>query len=44
MIIVLFAIITVAAVAQLVIASGGGPALPGPMSPGEIPSSSPTAP
>jgi hypothetical protein len=44
MIIVLFLIITVAAVAQIVIASGDGPVLPGPMSPGEIPTSSPTAP
>jgi hypothetical protein len=43
MIIVLFVIIAVAALAQIVIASGEGPSLPGPASPGQLPSTSPSA-
>ena len=42
MIIVLFVAITVAAVAQIVIASGDSPPLPGPTSPGQLPSVSPS--
>ncbi len=37
-IIVLFALIGAAAVAQFVIAGGGGDPLPGPASPGQLPS------
>jgi hypothetical protein len=37
MIIVLFVLITVAAVAQIVIASGDRSPLPGPASPGQLP-------
>ncbi|HEX7248472.1 MAG TPA: hypothetical protein VF351_10275 [Actinomycetota bacterium] len=40
MIIVLFALIGAAGVAQLIIASGGGDPLPGPPSPGQLPSAS----
>ena len=40
MIIVLFVLITVAAVAQIVIASGDSQPLPGPTSPGQLPSTS----
>ena len=40
MIIVLFAIIGAAGVAQIVIAGGGADPLPGPISPGQLPSSS----
>ena len=40
MIIVLFVLITVAAVAQIVIASGDSEPLPGPTSPGQLPSTS----
>jgi hypothetical protein len=43
MIIVLFVLITVAAVAQIVIASGSKPPLPGPTSPGQMPSHSASA-
>lgn len=39
MIIVLFVLIGVAAVAQIVIVSGGGNPFPGPASPGQLPSS-----
>jgi hypothetical protein len=42
MIIVLFGLIAAAAVAQIVLASGGTPPLPGPTSPGEVPSFSAT--
>ena len=42
MIIVLFVVITVAAVAQIVIASGDTPPLPGPTSPGQLPTASVT--
>lgn len=38
MLIVLFVVICVAAVAQIVIASGQQPRLPGPVSPGQLPS------
>ncbi len=38
MIIVLFVLITVAAIAQITIASRDSPALPGPTSPGQLPS------
>lgn len=41
-IIVLFAIITTAAIAQIVIASGDKPPLPGPTSPGQLPTRSVT--
>ena len=37
-IIVLFALIGAAGVAQIVIAGGGGDPLPGPTSPGQVPS------
>jgi hypothetical protein len=37
-IIVLFVLITIAAIAQLTIASGDRPPLPGPTSPGQLPS------
>lgn len=40
MIIVLFALIGAAGMAQLIIAGGGGDPLPGPSSPGQLPSSS----
>jgi len=40
MIIVLFAALVTAAIAQVVIASGESPSLVGPTSPGELPSSS----
>lgn len=40
MIIVLFVLIGAAAVAQIVIVSGGGNPFPGPASPGQLPSSS----
>jgi hypothetical protein len=43
MIIVLFALIGAAAVAQLVLAGGGSDPLPGPSSPGQLPSESTTA-
>jgi hypothetical protein len=43
MIIILFALIGAAAIAQIVIASGGNPALPGPTSPGQLPSLSASA-
>ncbi|MGZ8583376.1 MAG: hypothetical protein ACXWXG_08630 [Actinomycetota bacterium] len=43
MIIVLFLLIGAAAVAQFVIVSGGGDPLPGPASPGELPSASTSA-
>jgi hypothetical protein len=39
-VIVLFVLIASAAIAQFVIASGEGPALPGPTSPGQLPSAS----
>ncbi|MEX1263777.1 MAG: hypothetical protein WEE66_07555 [Actinomycetota bacterium] len=42
MIIVLFALIGAAAVAQFVIAGGGSDPLPGPSSPGQLPSTTPT--
>ena len=42
MIIILFGLIGAAAVAQIVLASGGTPPLPGPTSPGQLPSISPT--
>ncbi|MDQ3210605.1 MAG: hypothetical protein M3Q20_05405 [Actinomycetota bacterium] len=42
MIIVLFALIGAAAVAQIVIAGDGGDPLPGPSSPGQLPSTSPS--
>ena len=38
MVIVLFVLITAAAIAQLVIAGGQQPSLPGPSSPGQLPS------
>jgi hypothetical protein len=38
LLICLLVLISIAAVAQLVIASGSGPAFPGPASPGELPS------
>jgi hypothetical protein len=41
MIIILFALIAAAAVAQIVLASGGTPPLSGPTSPGQLPSVSP---
>lgn len=40
MIMVLFVLLATAAIAQIVIASGGSPTLVGPTSPGELPSSS----
>ena len=40
MIVVLFVLIGAAAVAQIVIVSGGGDPFPGPSSPGQLPSSS----
>lgn len=43
MIIILFVAITVAAVAQIVIASGDRAPLPGPTSPGQLPSISASA-
>jgi hypothetical protein len=43
-IIVLFVLITVAAVAQIVIASGHQPVLPGPTSPGQLPATSTATP
>jgi hypothetical protein len=43
MLIVLFVLITVAAAAQIVIASGQQPSLPGPGSPGQLPSRTATA-
>jgi hypothetical protein len=42
-IVTLFIVLVVAAVAQLVIANGDRPALPGPSSPGQLPSVSPTS-
>ena len=42
MLVVLFVVILVAAIAQLVIASGDRPTLPGPTSPGQLPSASVT--
>ena len=39
-IVILFVVITIAAVAQIVIASGNKPSLPGPTSPGQLPSRS----
>jgi hypothetical protein len=44
MIVVLFLLIGAAAVAQIVIVSGDGQPLPGPASPGELPSPSASAP
>lgn len=45
MIIVLFTLITIAAIVQIVIASHDSPPLPGPTSPGQLPSlSSPASP
>jgi hypothetical protein len=43
MLIALFVLICVAAIAQFVIASGQQPSLPGPVSPGQLPSASATA-
>ena len=43
MIIILFVLIGAAAVAQIVIASGGSPPLQGPTSPGQLPPASATA-
>jgi hypothetical protein len=40
MIILLFVLITVAAVVQIVIASGDSQPLPGPISPGQLPNTS----
>jgi hypothetical protein len=42
MIIILFGLIAAATVAQIVLASGGTPPLPGPTSPGQLPSVSAT--
>jgi hypothetical protein len=42
MLIVLFALLLSAGIAQLVIASGDHPTLQGPVSPGQLPSVSPT--
>jgi hypothetical protein len=44
MLIVLFALIAGAAVAQIVIASGDSPTLPGPASPGQLPATTGTTP
>lgn len=44
MLVVLFVVIGAAAVAQLVIASGGDDPLPGPASPGQLPSESGASP
>jgi hypothetical protein len=38
--VVLFVVIVIAAIAQFVIATGDRPALPGPTSPGQLPSAS----
>ncbi len=42
MIVALLVLIAVAAVAQIVIATGDAPSFPGPTSPGQLPSLSPT--
>jgi hypothetical protein len=42
-IVALFVLITVAAVVQIVIAAGDRPALPGPTSPGQLPSATSTS-
>ena len=42
-IVILFGIITAAAIAQIVIASGDKPPLPGPTSPGQLPTTSVTS-
>jgi hypothetical protein len=39
-IVILFGVITIAGIAQIVIASGNPPSLPGPTSPGQLPSRS----
>jgi len=44
MIIVLFVLITVAAIAQITLASRDAPSLPGPTSPGQLPPSASSSP